>query len=83
LFDAGIDANEARKIVEGPLFSTYSKNPGVPYDVTTRVERREAAKASLASDLERARNWVERRAAEVGMPSGLGRALIGEPANLL
>lgn len=83
LFDAGLDAAEARTIATGPLFSTYSKNPAVPYAPSTRVERRKQAKAMLASDIQLARRWVEERAAKSGLPAVLDRPLLGDPAPLI
>ncbi len=83
LFDAGIEADAAAEIAAGPLFSTYSKNPDVPYDPALRIERRELARASLASELDEARKWVELRAAEVGIPGSLDRGLLGEAASLV
>lgn len=83
LLEAGIGADEARTIAAGPLFSSYSKNPTVPYAQGTRVERREKAKEMLASDLHRARSWVGKRAAVAGLPVALDRPLLGEAAPLL
>jgi hypothetical protein len=83
MLDAGVDAGKATAIANGPLFSTYSKNPTVPYDPSTRIERREGAKASLASDLLLARRWVEERAGAAGLPTTLGRPLSGESAPLI
>jgi hypothetical protein len=83
LFDAGLEAAEIGTIASGPLFSSYSKNPAVAYDPATRIERREQTKAMLAADLQLARRWVERRAAEAGLPIALARPLLGEPAPLL
>jgi hypothetical protein len=83
LFEAGLEAAEIPNIAAGPLFSSYSKNPAVAYDPATRIERREQTKAALAPDLQLARRWVERRAAETGLPVALARPLLGEPAPLL
>ena len=83
LLDAGLDAAEARRIATGPLFSSYSKNPAVTYAPSTRVERREQAKATLAKDIQLARRWVEERAAVTGLPAALDRSLLGEAAMLL
>ncbi len=83
LLDAGLGAAEASAIADGPLFSNYSKNPAIPYDQVTRVERREQAKAMLASDLHLARRWVEEHAAVAGLPAALDRPLLGAAAPLL
>jgi hypothetical protein len=82
LFDAGISAGEARRIAEGPLFSTYSKDPGVPYDPALRIERREEARKRLAAELQEARSWVDRRVAADVLPARLERPLAGETAAL-
>ncbi len=83
LLGAGIGAEEAAEIANGPLFSSYSKNPAVPYDPATRVERREQAKVMLASDLKLARRWVEQRPTQVCCPMVLDRPLLGEVTKLL
>ena len=83
LLDAGIGATEASAIANGPLFSSYSKNPAIPYDPGTRVERREKAKATMAVELQLAHRWIEERAAAAGVPVALDRPLLGEAAALL
>lgn len=83
LLEAGIGAAEARTIAAGSLFSSYSKNPAVPYARGTRVERRTQAKEMLTSEFRLARRWVEKRAAEAGLPATLDRPLLGEAAPLL
>jgi len=83
LFDAGIGPGEALEIARGPLFSTYSKDPAVPYDPALRIERREEARKSLATELLEARKWVDRRATASGLPARLERPLTGPSADLL
>jgi hypothetical protein len=83
LLDAGLGVAEARAIADGPLFSSYSKNPAIPYDPATRVERREQAKAMLAPDLQLARRWVEQRPTGECCPMALDRPLLGEVTKLL
>jgi hypothetical protein len=82
LLEAGIDVDEASTIAGGTLFSTYSKNPDVPYDPALRIERREEAKTRLSSELLEARRWVDRRADQFGIPSKLGSPLLGESPDL-
>ena len=41
-------------MVAGPLFSTYSKNPEVPFDNAARLARRDALERSLAAELDQA-----------------------------
>lgn len=48
--------------VASPMFSTYSKNPAVPFDNAARVARRTALAASLAGEVEQAKRWIERTA---------------------
>lgn len=83
LFDAGIGADEASNIAKGPLFSTYSKNPDVPYDPQQRIERREEAKSRLATELLEARRWIDGRAGQFGLPASLGSPLLGESPALI
>lgn len=83
LLDAGIDWDQASGIARGPLFSTYSKNPEIPYDPALRIERREEAKRRLSSELIDARKWIERRAAQFGLPAKLGNPLVGESRVLI
>lgn len=83
LLDAGIGPGKAAEIAKGPLFSTYSKNPAVPYDPTLRIERRQEARVRLASELLEARRWVDRRANDLGLPESLGHPLQGECPALL
>lgn len=83
LLDAGLGAAETKAVVRGSLFSTYSKNPTIPYDPAIRIERREQAKAMLAKDLDRARRWVEKHAAQAGVPTALERSLLGAATPLL
>ena len=83
LLGAGLNPGEAEAVANGPLFSSYSKDPAVPYDPATRVERREQTKAELASELRLARRWVEQRGALEGTPVALDRPLVGETVPLL
>jgi hypothetical protein len=55
----------AEAIVAGPLFATYSKNPAMAFDNDARLERRREIEASLAPEIEQAREWVEAHAADV------------------
>lgn len=81
----GLDmgADKAAEIADGPLFSTYAKNPVVLYDPAQRVERREETKRELRSELDQARVWVEQRMAGVGLPATLANPLAGEAPSLL
>ena len=80
LLGAGLGARQAEAVAKGPLLSTYSKNPEVPFDNTMRRARNNEAKAALAKELQLARNWVEKRADPV--PESLDRPLVGKSARL-
>lgn len=54
--DAELDA-----VVEGPLFSTYSKNPEIRFDNETRLARRRELEESIAPELEHAQVWIAKR----------------------
>jgi hypothetical protein len=56
---APMTADEARTITNGPLFSTYSKNPTVAFDNTVRLTRKAEIERSLADELDRARHWIK------------------------
>jgi hypothetical protein len=47
--------------IEGPLFTTYSKNPQLAFNNEMRLERRSELERTLASELEQARLWIERQ----------------------
>lgn len=61
-FGIAADARAIDALVAGPLFATYSKNPGVAFDNAARVGRKAALEAALAHELEAARRWIERTA---------------------
>lgn len=54
--------DEAHAIVNGPLFSTYSKNDAIAFDNAARVERRERLANALAPEIEAARALLGDRA---------------------
>jgi hypothetical protein len=45
--------------VAGPLFATYSKNPGVAFDNAARVARRAATEVGMRAELDRAAQWLD------------------------
>ena len=49
---------DVEAIVRGPLFATYSKNPGVAFDNTARLTRRTALEATLAGEIAEAERHV-------------------------
>jgi hypothetical protein len=83
ILDAELDGHEAKAVADGPLFSTYSKNPNIPFDNAVRLERRDQARALLADDLRATRRWVERQSGQYAVPEMLDRPLLGESAPLL
>ncbi len=82
LFDAGLSEAQAAAAADGPLFSTYSKNPNMPYDPATRIERREQTKSELRAELDLARRWVDQRTGLAAVPEALDRPLLGQSARL-
>jgi hypothetical protein len=52
---------EIDALVAGPLFSTYSKNPELPFDNEARLARRSELEQSLAPELELAQAWIAAR----------------------
>jgi hypothetical protein len=53
--------SEIQALVDGPLFSTYSKNPELPFDNAARVARRAELEVAIAPELEQAQNWIAAR----------------------
>lgn len=71
----GVEASAAEldAIANGPLFATYSKGQGQPFDNQARLAQRAEAAARLGPDLDRARRWV----GDHGAPARLERPLVG------
>lgn len=82
-FGCPMDRNEAEAIVAGPLFSTYSKNPGAAFDNKARKERLALARTEISDELVTARHWVENHPVAQTLPARLGQALCGENGLLL
>ena len=83
LFGAPFDAPALNAVVEGPLFTRYSKNPNVAFSNADRRARRAALKDSLSADLRSARELVEARMAVSPLPDRLAKPLAGEAPSLL
>lgn len=67
-----------REVVSGPLFSSYSKQPSVPFDNDARLARRDALVATLAPEIAAARAWVEQATnGEAGVPAAIANAQLG------
>lgn len=58
LFGIQANAHRVAAVAAGPLFGTYSKNSGVPFDNAARIERREALRSQLAGEVADARRWL-------------------------
>lgn len=82
-FGCPMDLEEAGNIVAGPLFSTYSKNPGAAFDNAARKERLALAQSEISEQLLAARQWVDKHPAAKALPVRLGQALCGENGSLL
>lgn len=52
------------ELVAGPLFNTYSKNPGQAFDNAARLERRAAVAGELAGEIALAERWIDAHAAD-------------------
>ncbi len=82
-FGCPIDHEEARSIVSGDLFSTYSKNPNAAFDNARRKERVAETRFALADEFKLARSWVELRTAISPLPGRLAQPLCSENSALL
>jgi len=60
-----LSAGRIAHTVSGVLFSTYSKNPEVPFDNAERLARRESLTLSLSDEMLQAACWLEARPHEV------------------
>ncbi len=78
LFGAPLDAKALDAVVEGPLFTRYSKNPNLAFSNSDRRARRADVLRSLSDDLRSAREFLEARLASVPLPDRLARPLTGE-----
>lgn len=77
-----IGEKEARNIVSGDLFSTYSKNPNASFDNALRKTRMAETRTIVGAEITLARRWVEARLAESPLPERLSRPLCGENSRL-
>ncbi|MFT6273962.1 MAG: hypothetical protein ACJAZ0_000050 [Halioglobus sp.] len=82
-FGQFIAPEKVSTIVEGQLFSHYSKIPTVKFDNTMRLNMREELGTLLASELIEARAWVEKFNTNHLIPDKLPRPLTGDSPNLL
>jgi hypothetical protein len=82
-FDCSNDPDEARMIVSGELFSTYSKNPRARFDNADRKARVAESRALLADEIMMARRWIAAQSATSLLPERLTQPLCGENSLLL
>lgn len=78
-----ISPNKISTIIDGELFSHYSKIPTVKFDNNTRLNMRDELRVILASDLLEAKTWIEKFNINNLIPVKLPRSLTGESPNLL
>ena len=71
LLDTPCAAEQASRLVAGPLFNTYSKNPAHGFGNSERMARRAAILVELGDEIAVAQRWVEDRAPD--FPSMLQR----------
>ena len=83
LFGLVMDEAEARRITEGELFHSYSKNPTLDYDPEVRAAREAEAMHRLADEIAVAREWARSARERHGLVEALHRPLVGPPAPLL
>jgi hypothetical protein len=65
-----MDDASAAATVAGPLFTTYSKNPDLPFDNKARLARRAATETALAAELDEAQAWVDRNGGNEAASAG-------------
>lgn len=82
-FGVEADHRQVEAIVASDLFSTYSKTPGVAFDNAARLARQSAVRREIASELELARVWVDKRLAVRPLPERLPRPIHGEGVALM
>jgi hypothetical protein len=68
-----MDDGAAAATVAGPLFTTYSKNPDLPFDNHARLARRSVTEAALTAELDDAQAWIEKNGG--GKAASAGAAL--------
>ncbi|MBU1348321.1 MAG: hypothetical protein KKA16_15380 [Alphaproteobacteria bacterium] len=81
-FGVAEDTKALEATLAGPLFSTYSKTPGVAFDNAARTAREAEQRTLLAAELTVADQWVRSRLADRPLPDRLDRPLVG-PAPVL
>ena len=59
-----VAAGAAEQLVNGPLFSSYSKNPALAFDNAARVRRNRALMTELADEIAAAESWLAGNASD-------------------
>ena len=71
------EAGAVAALARGPLFATYSKNPGIAFANADRLARRRQLETALAPELASGARWLERNAPEGrGLADELRRAAL-------
>lgn len=65
LFGRGADADAVARVVTGPLFATYAKNPAAKFANADRLARKAALAAPLADELDQAERWIAQNGSDV------------------
>jgi len=71
-----MSASEIQSLVDGPLFSTYSKNPELPFDNQARMARRAELEVAIAPELEQAQAWIAARSEAVAATAAIAAVKI-------
>ena len=82
-FGLSILPEKIKEIVEGELFTHYSKLPTVKFDNNMRLRMQSELRAHLASELLEARAWLDKFNIKQLIPTKLPRPLSGESPDLL
>jgi hypothetical protein len=82
-FGLPLSDDEAKRIVEGEVFATYSKNPALDYDPEVRAARELEAKRRLVAQIAEAETWARAARERHGLAQSLASPLLGEPVPLL
>lgn len=83
LFGRADDPEWVAATVAGPVFTTYSKNPGVAFDNAQRLAMKRQTANALAGELAAARRLVAGRTRDLALPEALDRPLVGEAVALM
>lgn len=78
-----VSAENLAATASGPLFSTYSKTPGVAFDNSDRLARETEQRALLGLELAAAADWIRGRLTRCPLPDRLDRPLVGAAPLLL